>query len=236
MHVILEVPVFRKCRMVRRLNRFVVEVEVEGSRERAHNTNTGRLVDVLVPGRSGFCTPLKRPGKTRFRLIAVEYGSGYAVIDTRLQEEAFAAAVDRGLLPWAAGCRVASRRPRLGSSFLDFLLECSDTRVYVETKSAVLMGPRGLAMYPDCPTERGRRHIRELIMHAESGVRVALVFIAALPGARGFMPNREGDPEIPALVRRAIETGVMVKALGFDFDAERRGIRLYAPSLPVVLA
>ncbi|OWJ54749.1 DNA/RNA nuclease SfsA [Pyrodictium delaneyi] len=236
MEIVLEVPVFRECLIVRRLNRFVIEVEINGSREMAHNTNTGRLTDVLVPKRTGLCIPLKRPRRTRFRLFAVEYRGGYAIIDTRLQEDAFAAAVDRGLLPWATSCHVASRRPQLGSSVLDFLLDCNGSEIYVETKSAVLMGPGDLAMYPDCPTERGRRHIREIIAHAKRGVKIALVFIAALPGARGFTPNPEGDPEIPGLVRRAVEAGVIVKALGLDFDAGRRGVRLYAPSLPVVLA
>ncbi|KSW11381.1 sugar fermentation stimulation protein A [Pyrodictium occultum] len=235
MSIVLQVDNLIECRLLRRVNRFVVEAEAGGERILAHNTNTGRLADVLAPGRRALCIPARRPGKTRLRLIAVEYNGGYAVVDTRLQEDAFAAAVDKGLVPWAAGCRVASRRPRLGGSVLDFLLRCPAGEVYVESKSAVLMGPGGLAMYPDCPTERGRRHIRELIEHARRGVRAALVFIAALPGARGFAPNPEGDPEIPGLVEEAVKAGVIVKALGLNFDAERRGVRLYAPDLPVVL-
>ncbi|WP_228546784.1 DNA/RNA nuclease SfsA [Hyperthermus butylicus] len=229
------IPAYVECRILRRVNRFVVEVEAEGEHILAHNTNTGRLLDVLVPGRLGLCRPLERPGRTRYRLFAVEYAGGFAVIDTRLQEEAFARAVELGLIPWLRSCRVASWRPRLGSSVLDLLLDCRDGRVYVETKSAVLMGPNATAMYPDCPTPRGRRHIRELIEHASRGYRVALVFIAALPGARRFKPNPEGDPEIPGLIARATRAGVLVKAVGMDFDPEQHGVRLYNTDLPVAL-
>ncbi len=97
------------------------------------------------------------------------------------------------------------------------------------------MGPNATAMYPDCPTPRGRRHIRELIEHAGRGYRVALVFIAVLPGAKRFKPNPDGDPEVARLVPAAVDAGVLVKALGMEFDPVKHGIRLYNPNLPVVL-
>ncbi len=100
MDIVAMVPTYVECRILRRVNRFVVEVEAGGEQVLAHNTNTGRLLDVLVPGRLGLCRPLEKPGKTRYRLFAVEYAGGFAVIDTRLQEEAFARAVELGLIPW----------------------------------------------------------------------------------------------------------------------------------------
>ena len=228
-----------ECRVSRRANRFVVEARgPRGELLRVHNRNTGRLVDVLYPGARVLCLPLPRPGRTSHRLVGAWYNGGWAVVDTGLQEEAFARAVELGLIPWLRGCRVLGRRPRLGSSVLDFLLDCGGSRVYVETKSAVLLSGDGYALYPDCPTERGRRHIRELIEHARRGVRVALVFIAALPGARGFRPNAEGDPEIPGLVAEAVRAGVLVKSIGMDmvYSGGEGAVRLYSPDLPVEAA
>jgi len=231
---LLEVAGVVGCRILGRLNRFVVEVEALGERVLAHNTNTGRLSDVLTPGRRGYCRPLTGSRRTRYRLFAVEYSGGYAVIDTSMQEEAFARAVNAKLLPWLRGCRVEQRRPRLGGSLLDFKLSCDGRDVYVETKSAVLRGPQGLAMYPDCPTMRGRRHIKLLARYARQGLQVALVFIAAFPGARGFTPNPEGDPEIPGLLLEAREAGVEIRAIGLDYKPDL-GVRLYNPDLPVIL-
>jgi len=233
---LLNVKAEKRCRIRRRLNRFVVLVEAEEGPLRVHINNTGRLLDVLTPGREACCRRLKRPGKLSLRLFAARYGAGRgcALLDTGLQEEAFAAAVDAGLLPGFRGCRVAARRPRLGSSFLDFLLDCGGEPVYVETKSAVLLGPGGVAMYPDCPSERGRRHIRELIEEAVKGRRVALVFIAAFPGARGFKPNREADPVIAGLTAEARERGVQVEAIGLLYDDASGTVALYAPRLPVL--
>ncbi len=229
---ILPVEAAARCRVLRRLNRFVVEVEAPGGRRlRVHINNTGRLRDALSPGVEGLCRPTRR-GKLGLRLFAVRYGPGYAVIDTGLQEEAFAAAMDRDAIPFLRGCRVAVRRPRLGTSVLDFLLECPHGPLYVETKSAVLLSPDGYAMYPDCPTERGRRHIRELMA---LGRRGAVVFIAAVPGARGFKPNREADPVLAELLREAARRGVVVEAVGMDYELRRGFIRLYAPRLPVLL-
>lgn len=227
------------CRVVGRVNRFTVEVRLDGGGvERVHINNTGRLEDALVPGRRGLCTPLRRPGRTRLRLSFLEYGpcrGGYAVIDTRLQEEAFARAVEAGLLPWLRGCRVERGRPRMGGSVFDYLLRCPWGGVVVETKSAVLVSPEGLALYPDCPTERGRRHLLELARLARRGQRGLVVFIAAFPGARGFAPNREADPLLADALRAAVEAGVEARSIGVCYSPERRGVLLYSSSLPVVL-
>ena len=223
-----------ECTVLGRLNRFVVLVEHGGREWRAYINNTGRLRELLVRGRRAYCLD-SRGERTRFRLIAVEEESGAALIDTRLQMESFEAAVEGGLLPWARGCRVAGRNPRLGSSVLDYLLDCPGGRVYVEVKSAVLRLPGGGAGYPDCPTLRGRRHLRELAEHARRGGRGLVVFIAGLPGARYFSPYGEGDPEIPRLLREAIEAGVEARAVALHYRPRERTVVLEDPDIPVVV-
>ena len=225
-----------QCTVLSRVNRFVVEVRIGSEAVKAHINNTGRLADVIVRGRRGYCVGLEKPRRLLYRLFAVEYSGGYAVIDTQLQEKAFMNAVEAGLIPWLRRCSVAGRRPRALGEVFDFALKCGSRSGVVETKSAVLMGPEGYAMYPDCPTERGRRHIRKLIEYTATGGWALLVFIAALPNVKGFKPNAEADPEVARLVRRAVTAGVTVKSIGLAYNPANHTVYMYNPDLPVVTA
>jgi len=207
-----------ECRILRRVNRFVVEVIAAGTVARAFINNTGRLSEYLAPGRRGFCLRNPPGRRTEYRLFAVEDSGLAALIDTQMQMKAFEEALERGLIPWLRECRVAKRNVRLGDSLIDYLLECRGCTMYLEVKSAVLRGDSRYAMYPDCPTERGRRHIRALIEHARAGGCAALLFIAALPHVETFRAYAQGDPEIPLLIRDAAGSGVLVKALAMHYD------------------
>ncbi|MEM1632317.1 MAG: DNA/RNA nuclease SfsA, partial [Thermofilum sp.] len=101
-------------------------------------------------------------------------------------------------------------------------------------KSAVLReGP--YAMYPDCPTLRGRRHIRELTELARSGWRALIVFIAAAPGVSAFKPYERGDPEVARLLRQAKESGVLLRAVSMHYDPALSAVVLDNPSLQVLV-
>ncbi len=223
------------CRIIKRMNRFVVKINVSGTEKLAYINNTGRLLEYMVPGRKAYCIPWKKPGKTTHRLFAVEDYGAAALIDTRLQMDSFEKLVSDKDIPWLKNCVLEKRNPRLGGSVLDYLLNCGGRLLYVEIKSAVLRGDEVYAMYPDCPTLRGRRHIKELTKHAEKRGFGAVVFIAALPGVKAFKPYMEGDPEIPKLLKIAAEKGVLVKAISIYFNPETSMIILVNPDLPVVL-
>ncbi len=234
MAVLIELKNVAECLVRRRINRFTVMVQVGDENIPAYINNTGRLHEYLDAGRRGFCIPKSR-GKLRLRLIAVEDKEGAALIDTRMQMRGFEEAVARKLIPWMKGCRIAARNPRTGSSVLDYLARCGETNVWIEVKSAAMRGERGYAMYPDCPSLRGRRHISELIALASKGERTMIVFIAAIPGARGFTPYVHGDPIIARLLARAVKAGVEARALSMYFEPRFSAIVLDNPSLPVRL-
>jgi len=224
------------CRFIKRLNRFVALVEVGGEERRALVTNTGRLEEFMIPGRKAFCVP-KSGGKTDFVLVAFDdlHGRG-AVIDTRTQAKAFERALELGLVPWLEGCLIKRKEVTVGSSRLDYLFECLGGEVYAEMKSAVLRGGKNgeYAMYPDCPSVRGRKHIQELIGLSKAGKRAMIFFIGAMPGVDKFRPYEKGDPEIARLLKEAKKAGVEIHALSISLLPDGK-IVLERPSLEVEL-
>jgi len=168
-------------------------------------------------------------------LFSVRDNGSAAIIDTHLQMKAFEKAVETEKIPWLRGCVVKKRNTRLGASLIDYLLECGGEKVYLEVKSAVLR-KAGYAMYPDCPSPRGRKHIRELINHAKEDGQAAILFIAALPGVKGFKPNKDADPEVNRLLKKACEEGVTLRCIGLHYDPNDRFIHLYNPDIKVSLA
>lgn len=218
----------------RRLNRFVVEVDVDGALARAHINNTGRLEQFLTAQRHAFLVRPARPGRTAYRLFAVQDGAAAALIDTRLQMLAFEEAVRRELIPWLRGWRIAARNPRLGDSLVDYRLSREGEAAWLEVKSAVLR-EGGDAMFPDCPTVRGRRHIAELASLAAAGSRAFILFIAALPDVARFRPYRTADATLCDLLTTAATMGVEVRAIQMVYRPGQHTIVLCNPDLPVSL-
>lgn len=149
----------------------------------------------MVKGGQAFCFRAQNPGKTDFRLFAIEECELGALIDTQLQMKAFENCLEGNIIPWFEGCRILKRNARLGASRIDYLLDCNGKAVYLEVKSAVLREEEH-AMYPDCASERGRKHIKELSSYAKEGGAGILLFIAALPHITVFKPNKRADAKL----------------------------------------
>ena len=224
-----------ECEIVKRINRFLVEILIDGSPTVAYVNNTGRLLEFMVRGRVAYCLKTHSE-KTRYRLFAVDVGDGLAaIIDTRIQMKLFERAADRGLIHWLGRHRIVKRNCRLGGSLIDYLIELDGRLAYLEVKSAVLRDSEGYALYPDCPTARGRRHIMEIIKYAEEGGLGIIVFIAALPHVNGFKPNPRGDREIPKLLLKAYDAGCVLKAISVYYDRHSSSFYLNSPDIPVLL-
>lgn len=226
----IENPV--ECRIVGRLNRFVVEVEQGRHNLKASINNTGRLHQFLVKGKTCYCLKREKPGKTDFRLFAIRDEDSAAIIDTQFQMNAFENALEQQIIPWLPGFRMVKRNARFGDSLIDYLLERNEEKVLLEVKSAVLRD--GLyAMYPDCPTARGRKHIRELTDHVCNGGISIILFLAALPGIEAFKSYREGDAELCDLLESASAAGVEIRSMAMVYEPENSSIYLGDPNLPI---
>ncbi|MCE4605707.1 MAG: DNA/RNA nuclease SfsA [Desulfurococcales archaeon] len=234
-HLLLRIDNAFPCKVTRKINRFIVEA-TSPNREilLVHNTNTGRLNDILFPGNTIYCAPRNRPGKTTHYIVGSSVYGG-SLINTRIQEKAFQVSVENHLIPWLNECRISKYQPHVGNSRFDVELDCKDDSVILELKSAVLKGSHGEAMYPDCPTIRGRRHIYELAKLSREGYKTGIVFIAGFPNATYFTPYNKGDPVIRKVLIKAAGDGVIVKSIGLCVELKNDSVfvRLYNSNIPV---
>ena len=221
-----------ECRVWRRVNRFTVEVFVGRRKSRAYLNNTGRLEEFLIRGRKGYCLP--GSGRLPYRLFAMEEGTHGSVVDTALQARAFEEALKRDSLPSLKGYRVRRRNLRTDGALLDYELVRNGKELVVELKSAVLrLGE--FASYPDCPTQRGRKQLEELIRLSGEGRKVALFFMTSLEGIRGILPNGRADPALYHLMLKARKAGVLMLGANILFQPESSSVILLQPDLPVFL-
>ena len=158
-----------------RPNRFVAYVEQAGRREICHVKNTGRCRELLVPGAELYVQRSDNPArKTALDLIAVKKGSQWVNMDSQAPNKAAAEWLRQGGL----GCREITIRPeyKYGDSRFDFFLEADGRKAFMEVKG-VTLEEDGIARFPDAPTERGVKHIRELIRCLDAGYEAYVFFV-----------------------------------------------------------
>jgi len=221
-----------KGNFVQRENRFRVTVEIQGEPIAAHLPNSGRLTELLTPGRPCWLEAFDSPHrKTGFDLKLVEYAGVFVSVDARLPNNLFAEALAAGWLEPFQEYELLEREISLGESRLDFRLTTPKGPCWVEVKSVTLVEEE-VARFPDAPTSRGARHLRELTQAVREGAEAAIVFVVQRPDARRFSPHDQADPAFGAALREAAQVGVGVYAWTCDVDRERIGI---AEQIPVAL-
>lgn len=199
-----------------RPNRFIARVLIDGREETVHVKNTGRCRELLVPGCTVYLEKSENPSrKTPFDLIAVEKNTEKGTIlinmDSQIPNACCADFLPRsGLFSPDAEIK---REVKFGSSRFDICMTDGDRKSFVEVKGVTLERD-GLALFPDAPTERGVKHVRELIEARNQGFGAYIIFIIQMTGVHTFTPNREMHPEFADALLEAQKAGV--KILAFD--------------------
>lgn len=202
--------------LVDRPNRFLVTVELEGETVEAFMPNPGRMKEFILPGTTLYLERVDGTNrKTDFDVKLVKYGGELVSLDSRKTHLLLEEAVESGDIPEFRGFEVAKREPRLDDSVLDLLLTDDEGEVYVEVKSCTLV-VEGQGLFPDAPTKRGRRHLRELRELVGQGKRAAVVFVMGRGDAETLSPNRLTDPGFAEELERCGEAGVEVLAYGCE--------------------
>ncbi len=199
-----------------RLNRFAARVCLEGRTETVHVKNTGRCAELLVPGREVWLTAPGTPGrKTEYDLVAVRGGDGALFnIDSLAPNKAVGEWLDRQDYD-----RVVPEY-RFGSSRIDFYMERGGEKHLMEVKGCTLV-IGGIGYFPDAPTERGARHLRELAAAAEQGYKAAIAFVIQTNDVTEVRPNTAADPAFAAALQDAKAAGVEIKRLKCRVEPDR---------------
>ena len=203
-----------------RPNRFIARVELDGREETVHVKNTGRCKELLLPGCTVYLEGSGDPRrKTKYDLVAVEKarpGQPPLLInmDAQAPNRVFGEWMAAGLGEALGLPKPALLRPETtgGNSRFDFYWELSDRRGFVEVKGCTLED-NGLALFPDAPTERGVKHLRELTACRQAGYEAAVCFVIQMAGMTVFSPNDATHPEFGAALREAHRAGVRVFAV-----------------------
>lgn len=234
-----------------RPNRFLASVEVNGVETLCHVKNTGRCRELLLPGaRVVVSRASSEKRKTEYDLIAVAKGNQLVNLDSQAPNTlAWEWIVQREADSRFGRILTAKREVAYSNSRFDLYLEaqgdsfqenscgCSDfsplRRVFLEVKGVTLEN-NGVAFFPDAPTERGVKHVRELAACTEAGYEAVLLFVVqmTMTGVSSVRPNWATHPAFGEALQEAKAKGVQI--LAYDCHVTESGIQLNQP-LPVIL-
>ena len=203
---------------VRRLNRFVAEVMIDGTTEQVHVKNTGRLQELLVPKARVTLQKTADPNrKTAYDLISVyKPRLKWVNIDSLVPNEL----MKQQLM--SLNYKLVKPEYTFGDSRFDFYMERDGEKYLTEVKGCTLAADlrRGIGLFPDAPTERGVKHLDELAAAAKEGYHCQIVFVIQMNGIHMVFPNDETHPEFGQALVRAAKAGVQVVYYSCHVEAD----------------
>jgi sugar fermentation stimulation protein A len=208
--------------LIKRYKRFLADVELEdGSVITVHCPNTGRMTTCAEPGWRVALSDSQNPKrKYRYTWELVHNGDGWICVNTGRANEIAFEAVSNGTIPELAGYAEVIREQTFGNSRFDLLLRTDDDLCYVEVKSVTLLSADGYYAFPDAVTERGRKHLNELIEVINAGHRAAMLFVIPRSDGTTFRAAHEIDPNYADALKSAEAAGVEIHVWQADVSPE----------------
>lgn len=204
----MKYPNIYKAKFHSRPNRFIAYAELNGETVICHVKNTGRCKELLVSGCDVYLTESDNPArKTKYDLVAVIKNGELFNIDSQAPNIAVGEYL-RKIYPEA----LIRPETKFGNSRFDFYIENGEEKIIVEVKG-VTLERNGVALFPDAPTERGVKHIKELTDFAEKGYKTQILFVIQTDNVKYFAPKDETHKEFGDALRTAKEKGVTVEAV-----------------------
>lgn len=193
-----------------RPNRFVAYVKAAGKREICHVKNTGRCRELLLPGAEIYIQRKSSPArKTPFDLIAVKKGDRLINMDSQAPNRVTAEWLRTG--GFCSSDAMIKPECRYGNSRFDFYIEDGKRKIFMEVKG-VTLEEEGIVRFPDAPTERGVKHIHELIECKKAGYEAYIFFVIQMNNVRFMEPNDQTHPAFGEALRKAASEGVGIFA------------------------
>ncbi|NRT89855.1 DNA/RNA nuclease SfsA [Clostridium beijerinckii] len=214
-----------KAKFISRPNRFIAYVEIDGNEEVCHVKNTGRCKELLTPNATVFIQKNNNPKrKTKFSLIGVIKGDRMINMDSQVTNKV----VHEWLLKGNLLKDVTLIKPerKYKNSRFDFYVETKHQKIFIEVKGVTLENG-GIVKFPDAPTERGVRHLRELVDCVKEGYDAYVIFVIQMKDVVHFEPNVETHKEFGDTLKYAKENGVNIVAVDCLVDEDSIDIRDY---------
>lgn len=204
---------------INRPNRFNAKVLLNDEEIVVHVPNTGRCREILKEGTKVFLREELNPSrKTKYDLIAAMKEDILINIDSQIPNKVVNEALQNKKIETLHKYSKINREKTFGKSRFDFKLSTEDDEVYYLEVKGVTLENNGHCKFPDAPTERGSKHIKELIEAKRQGYGAGILFLIQLDNVYTFSPNDETDPEFSNALRLAKENGVDIMAYNCIVD------------------
>jgi sugar fermentation stimulation protein A len=197
---------------IERPNRYLARVEVDGMEVQAHVPDPGRLPGLMIPKMK--VRLIHNPGpkrKTDYTLALVRHGSIWVSVYPVFANKLVGEALSGNKLSFLSGYKSFSAEVKVGGSRIDFKLDFPDESLFIEVKS-VSHVESSVGKFPDAPTERGRKHLRELIELRNKGDRAGVLFVSQRNDTKSVTSNDLVDPAFGEMLRKAHQAGVELYA------------------------
>lgn len=198
---------------LKRPNRFLAHVLIDQQEEICHVKNTGRCRELLIPEVTQVFVEdygEKAGRKTRYSLVQAMKGDKLVNIDSQAPNKVGWQWVEQGHI--YSGLDILKPEKVFGDSRFDLYAEGDGKKAFIEIKG-VTLEENGIALFPDAPTERGLKHIKELCRCIEEGYEAYILFVIQMKGVTAFRPNDRTQPEFGEALAKAREKGVHILAL-----------------------
>ena len=212
-------------RFIDRPNRFIAHVEIGGVVETVHVKNTGRCRELLLPGAEVTLAVSDNPSrKTKYDLISVyKQGLGWVNIDSQAPNAVVKEWLESGPQVFP---NITMLKPEYsyGDSRVDFYLESGRQKIFIEVKGCTLEID-GIGYFPDAPTDRGVKHLHELMKATKEGYECFIAFVIAMPRVSKVLPNRTTHQEFGEALDAAVKAGVRILYLPCNVTPDELAIQ-----------
>lgn len=220
-----------RAEFIRRPNRFQGYVVIDGKETLVHVPNTGRCKEILIPGSTVVLREENNPlRKTKYDLIGGYKGERFINIDSQVPNKVVEEALLQGKIEGLNEYTIVEREKTFGNSRFDFRLRNEKGEEYYLEVKGVTLEENGETRFPDAPTERGRKHLLELIEAKNQGKGAGVLFLIQIEDVSCFTPNDSMDKAFGDALRLAYKNGVNIFAydcsLGEEFITLKNRVKI----------
>lgn len=213
---------------VKRPNRFIAHVLINDKEEKVHVRNTGRCKELLIPGAKVILEDCSNnPNrKTKYSLIAVWKEDILVNMDSQIPNKVIFNSLEANQINGLEDLKQVKREVTFGQSRYDLYFKSQFEQGFIEVKGVTLEN-NGIAMFPDAPTERGTKHVLEMVEAVKKGYKGIIFFLIQMKGPKVFRLNWKMDKKFSEAVVFAKEKGVEI--LAYDSHVTENTIILGQP-------